>query len=103
MNPKVGVPMVIALLLVSSWAFTNGEHIDDWVRDNQLSSDESPEALLPIQGEERWLVLVADFPSQRASEAWGVNQAQNMLDDIARSYIEPVSYTHLTLPTKRIV
>ena len=99
MNPKVGVPMVIALLLVSSWAFTNGEHIDDWVRDNQLSSDESPEALLPIQEEERWLVLVADFPSQRASEAWGVNQAQNMLDDIARSYIEQLTngQTNLTI------
>ena len=99
MNPKVGVPVVIALLLVSSWAFTNGEQIDDWVRDNQLSSDESPEPLLPIQEEERWLVLVADFPSQRASEAWGVNQAQNMLNDIARSYIEQLTdgQTNLTI------
>ncbi|MFL2970129.1 MAG: hypothetical protein ACJZ63_04560, partial [Candidatus Poseidoniaceae archaeon] len=99
MNPKVGVPLVIALLIVSSWAFINGEQIDDWVRDNQLSSDESAETLLEIQEEERWLVLVADFPSQRASEAWGVNQAQNMLDDIARSYIEQLTdgQTNLTI------
>ena len=99
MNPKVGVPVVIALLLASSWAFIDGEQIDNWVRDNQLSSDESPETLLGIQQEERWLVLIADFPSQRASEAWGVSQAQNMLDDIARSYVEQLTngQTNLTI------
>lgn len=62
MNPKVGVPVVIALLLASSWAFIDGEQIDNWVRDNQLSSDESPETLLGIQQEERWLVLIRRFP-----------------------------------------
>ena len=85
MNPKVGVPLVIALLIVSSWAFTNGEQIDDWVRDNQLSSDESAETLLEIQEEERWLVLVADFPSQRASEAVHYKTLEIMrIDDTAK-------------------
>ena len=61
MNPKVGVPLVIALLIVSSWAFINGEQIDDWVRDNQLSSDESAETLLEIQEEERWSLPLSFF------------------------------------------
>ena len=32
-----------------------------------------------------------------------VSLGDDFLDDIERHSIEPVSYTHLTLPTKRIV
>ena len=91
MNPRVGVPILVALLLASSWAFTNEDTIDDWVRENQFPSDESDAELLGIQADEQWLVLVTEFPEDRASEAWGTSQAQLMLDDVARSYIEQLT------------
>ena len=91
MNPRVGVPILVALLLASSWAFTNEDTIDDWVRENQFPSDESDAELLGIQADEQWLVLVTEFPEDRASEAWGTSQAQIMLDDVARSYIEQLT------------
>ena len=91
MNPRVGVPILVALLLASSWAFTNEETIDNWVRENQVQADESDTELLGIQANEQWLVLVTEFPDDRASEAWGTNQAQLMLDDVARAYIEQLT------------
>lgn len=99
MNPKVGVPIMVLLLMASSWAFSNEEVIDEWVRENQLVVEPSSEELLEIQAEEQWLVLVADFPNQRASDAWGIDQAQNMLDDIAQSYISQLTAnsTNLTV------
>ena len=91
MNPRVGVPILVALLLASSWAFTNEDTIDNWVRENQIQADNSDAVLLGIQPDEQWLVLVTEFPDDRASEAWGTNQAQLMLDDVARSYIEQLT------------
>lgn len=91
MNPRVGVPILVALLLASSWAFTNEETIDTWVRENQVQANETDAELLGIQTNEHWLVLVTEFPEDRASEAWGTNQAQLMLDDVARSYIEQLT------------
>ncbi|MDG1524934.1 MAG: hypothetical protein P8Q90_02560, partial [Candidatus Thalassarchaeaceae archaeon] len=91
MNPRVGVPILVALLLASSWAFSNEETIDNWVRENQVQADESDTELLGIQANEQWLVLVTEFPDDRASEAWGTNQAQLMLDDVARAYIEQLT------------
>ena len=99
MNPRVGVPFLVALLLASSWAFTNQSVIDEWVRESQFESNEEEDALLPIQTDEHWLVLVADFPEQQATEAWGITQAELMLNDIATSYIEQLTnnQTELTV------
>ena len=91
MNPRVGVPFLVALLLASSWAFTNQSVIDEWVRETQFESNNEDAALLPIQSNEHWLVLVADFPEQQASETWGITQAELMLNDIAKSYIEQLT------------
>jgi M6 family metalloprotease-like protein len=87
MNPRVGVPLVVALLLTSGWAFTNEEVIDDWVRENQITPESEEEALLGVQSNEHWLVIVVEFPDQKANDAWGISQAQNMMDDTASSYI----------------
>lgn len=91
MNPRVGVPILVALILASSWAFTNEETIDTWVRENQVEPNDADADLLGIQADEQWLVLVTEFPDDRASEAWGISQAQLMLDDVARSYIEQLT------------
>tara|TARA_B110000459_G_C16623511_1_gene503346 strand:- start:1093 stop:3207 length:2115 start_codon:yes stop_codon:yes gene_type:complete len=87
MSPRFGVPIIVALLLASSWAFSNEDVIDDWVRENQVSIESPDSPLLGIQDHERWLVLIADFPSHPSSDSWGPEQAQNMLDDIAQSYV----------------
>ena len=91
MNPRIGVPLIVALLLASSWAFSNEETLNDWVRANQFSVESEESELLGLQTNETWLVLVADFSNQRANEAWGPNQAQFMLDDVADSYVHQLS------------
>ena len=99
MNPRVGVPLLVALLLASSWAFTNQSVIDEWVRESQFETNDEEEDLLSIQTDEHWLVLVADFPEQQATESWGVTQAKLLLNDIATSYIEQLTnnQTELTV------
>ena len=52
MNPRVGVPILVALLLASSWAFTNEESIDTWVRENQVEPNDAEADLLGIQADE---------------------------------------------------
>ncbi len=91
MNPRIGVPLMVALLLASSWAFSNEETVNDWVRENQISTESEEQPLLGMQNNETWLVLLADFQSDRASEAWGPEQAQYLLDDVATAYIGQVS------------
>ncbi len=59
--------------------------------ENTISIDKEEVSLIPLQENERWLVLLADFEEQPATDAWGPAQAQTLLDDVARNYITQLS------------
>jgi len=91
MSPRYGIPVIVILLLASSWSFSNNETLEQWMAENTITIEEEEINLLPLQENERWLVLLVDFDEQPSTEAWGVDQAQTLLDDIARSYIIQMS------------
>ena len=91
MSPRYGIPILVALLLASSWSFTHNDTIEEWMTENTISIDEEEVTLIPLQENERWLVLLADFEEQPATDAWGPAQAQTLLDDVARNYITQLS------------
>ena len=91
MSPRYGIPIIIVLLLASSWSFSNNETIEEWMTENTISIEEENVNLLPLQENERWLVLLTDFEEQPATDAWGPSQAQTLLDDVARNYITQIS------------
>ena len=91
MSPRYGIPILVALLLASSWSFTHNDTIGDWMTENTISIDKEEVSLIPLQENERWLVLLADFEEQPATDAWGPAQAQTLLDDVARNYITQLS------------
>lgn len=92
MRPSLGVPFLVVLLLASSWSYSNGDTIEQWMRENAIivpSDDESP--VLNLQQDERWLVLIVDFEQSPADSAWGPEQARNILQDSAVDYIDQIS------------
>ena len=91
MSPRYGIPIIIVLLLASSWSFSNNDTIEEWMTENTISIEEEHVNLLPLQENERWLVLLTDFEEQPATDAWGPSQAQTLLDDVARNYITQLS------------
>lgn len=91
MSPRYGVPVIIILLLASSWSFSNNETLEQWMAENTYVSEDEELSLLPLQENERWLVLLVDFDEQPSTDAWGANQAQTLLDDIAQKYIHQLS------------
>ena len=92
MRPVLGVPFLVVLLLASSWSYSNGDTIEQWMRENAIivsSEDKSP--ILNLQQDERWLVLIVDFEQSPADSAWGPEQARNILQESAVDYIEQIS------------
>ena len=91
MSPRYGVPVIIILLLASSWSFSNNETLEQWMAENTYDIEDEEMNLLPLQENERWLVLLVDFDEQPSTDAWGVNQAQALLDDVGKKYIQQLS------------
>ena len=91
MSPRFGVPILVALLLASSWAFTNNDTVEQWVSENTIVVQEQEVPLLQLQEQERWLVLVVDFEGSPATESTGPTQAELLLNDIAREYLSQLS------------
>ena len=92
MRPVLGVPFLVVLLLASSWSYSNGDTIEQWMRENAIivsTEDKSP--ILNLQQDERWLVLIVDFEQSPADSAWGPEQARNILQESAVDYIEQIS------------
>ena len=92
MRPSLGVPLLVVLLLASSWSYSNGDTIEQWMRENALivpSDDNSP--TLNLQQNERWLVLIVDFDQSPADSIWGPTQARMILQESAVNYIAQVS------------
>ena len=91
MSPRFGVPILIALLLASSWSFMNNDTVEQWVSENAIVIQEQDVPLLQLQEKERWLVLVVDFESSPSTESSGPLQAELLLNDIARDYLVQLS------------
>lgn len=91
MSPRYGVPIIVILLLASTWSFSNNETIEQWMSENTITIESEEVSLLPLQENERWLVLLADFEEEPSSDTWGPSQAQTLLDDIGRNYITQLS------------
>ncbi|MCS5533724.1 MAG: immune inhibitor A [Candidatus Poseidoniaceae archaeon] len=92
MRPAFGVPLLVVLLLASSWSYSNEDAIEQWMRENSIvetSNENSP--ILNLQQDERWLVLIVDFDDSPADSVWGPSQARTILQESAVSYIEQLS------------
>ncbi|MGA0240813.1 MAG: immune inhibitor A domain-containing protein, partial [Poseidonia sp.] len=86
--------MVLAVLLLSAslLMWFNGSGLTDWLTEQRIIIDDGEgDSLLGLQEDEHWLVVVVDFPDHPASDAWGPTEAQTLLDQAAKPYIDQLS------------
>ena len=67
MKRAVAAVVAIVFLVSSAWSFANGDIIEAWLV-GQISEPDSDEPeLVPLQDDERWMVVVVDFEDHTAN------------------------------------
>ena len=88
MRPAIGWPIAVLFGLLSVIAFANGEALNEWVRENAIVIDSDDEAtLVGITENEKWFVVLIDFPDQNENSNCNQQRASNLLDDSAKDHI----------------
>ena len=87
------VTLFLSLLFLCSglWAWVNDETIDDWIVQQVITANEDHPDLLGLQTNETWFVVVVDFPDFPATEAWGIDEAENLVTQSAVDYLDQLS------------
>jgi len=87
------VTLSLSLLFLCSglWAWVNDETIEEWIVEQVITTNDSHPDLLGLQSKETWFVVVVDFPDIPSTEAWGVDEAENLVTQSAEAYLDQVS------------
>ena len=89
MRPAIGWPIAVLLGLLSVVAFANGEALNEWVKENAIVIDSEDEAtLVGIVEDEKWFVVLIDFPDQNENSNCNQQRASNLIDDSASKHIK---------------
>jgi M6 family metalloprotease-like protein len=88
MRPAVGWPIAIVLSLLTVGAYVNGEAVNEWVKDHAITIDSPEEGpLVGVNQNERWLVVLIDFPDEQEVENCDQQRASDFLDSAALDYL----------------
>ena len=91
MNSKLGVPLILILLFGSVYSYVNDTIIDEWLEDNVISVQTETVPILSLQDNERWLVLVVDFPDRKFTQQQAISSATDLIKPAASQYIHQMS------------
>ena len=71
-----------------AYAFANGEALNEWVQENAIVINSEDEAsLVGITENEKWFVVLIDFPDQNENSNCNQQRASNLIDDSAKDHI----------------
>jgi len=88
MRPIIGWPIAIILALLTVGAYLNGEAINEWIRENSVAvQEEEAGPLVGIVENEKWLVVLVDFPDVNEPEYCNQQHASNLIDDAAEVFM----------------
>ena len=90
---KRTVAGLIALVFLSSaaWTFLNESVVEDWLVGQLVIEQNETVEIIPLQDEERWFVVVVDFEESPASNGWGPEEAEMLMNQAVIPYIEQMS------------
>lgn len=90
---KRTVAGLIALVFLSSaaWTFLNESVVEDWLVGQLVIEHNETVEIIPLQDEERWFVVVVDFEESPASNGWGPEEAEMLMNQAVIPYIEQMS------------
>jgi len=91
MRPSIGWPIAIVFLLLAGGAWASGDAIEEWIIDNSIiiESDDGP--LVGMHTQERWLVVLIDFPDQDEMVGCDQQRAKAMFSESAINHINQTS------------
>ena len=93
----LGFPVIFLLLAGAIFSFNNDSFIDDWLKDNTINVESSEINTLPIQQNERWLVLVVDFAGVNSNQDVQIGKATDMLIPHSQEYFSALSNNMVNL------
>ena len=91
MNSKFGIPLILILLFGSIYSYVNDTLIDEWLEDNVISPQTESVPILSLQENERWLILVVDFPDRDFTQQQAISGATDLMKPAASQYIQQMS------------
>ncbi len=97
MRALIAVPVAILLLVAGSWFAFNGDVVEDWIDEQRNSTDEESTALVGLQNNESWIVVMVDFPDEPAGASDTPSTAAGIIRDIANPYLNQTSATGVQL------
>ena len=77
--------------------WVNGPLVESWLAERFVVEEDDEQPLVGLQNEEHWLVVVVEFSDHPATEAWGTDEAENLMEQAAAPYIEQMSAGTSTL------
>ena len=84
MHPRISAVIAVVLLFVGVLSLTFEENIDDWIKDNSIQIQNDDIALVGLQTNETWPVLIVDF--EAGNSGWGKEEAEDILIPEASDY-----------------
>ena len=96
---KRAVAFVLAALFffASAAIWVNGPLVESWLAQQFVIDEQADTPLVGLQSDEEWLVILVDFSDHPATEAWGIDEAENLLQQAAVPYIDQLSSGTSTL------
>ena len=95
----LGVPLIMLLLSASLFSYFNQDQIEDWLESNSVTINQNDIETLPIQQDEKWLVLIVNFQDQMMDANSATIQAEELLIPHSKEYFSQLSndYVNLTI------
>ena len=91
MKRMLALVQAFVFFSAAAWFWVNDDTVEAWLEQQLIIEEDSDIPLVGLQPAEHWLVVVVDFPGHPAGEAWGTDEAENLLLQAAQPYIEQVS------------
>jgi len=97
MRRALAAVLAMLFLVSAGWTFANEALVEDWLLGQGPDQTNNSPALVTLQNEERWLVVVVDFDAHPAENGWGPNEAENLIEQAVAPYIDQLSGREGTL------
>ena len=93
----LGFPLIGLLISASIYTYINNDIVEDWLQENKVIISNEEIETLPIQSNERWIVLIVDFEDTNSNSQQIIQQTEDILLPDAQNYISQMSNNNVDL------
>ena len=98
MRPLLGWPIALIFAFLAIGAHLNGDLVNEWVENHAISVNENEIGdIVGAQENEKWFVVLIDFPDQSESSSCNQQRASTLIDSSAEDYYNQGVYPNGTI------